>query len=54
MLQAHTTKRGPGQMHVEGTSRNGKRRPAKSKLPHSFAGAKTLRKALLGQLTIRH
>lgn len=49
--EAHTTKKGPGRRHVEGTNRGSTRN--KSDLPSGWAGDKLRRKAMRKLLGVR-
>jgi hypothetical protein len=51
MKEQHTTKKGPGRRHKEGTHRGSLRK--KEDLPREFSGAKLARKAVLSKITLR-
>ena len=49
----HTTKKGPGRRHVEGTYRNGHMHFARAGLPHGNPGDKMLRASVFQRLGMR-
>lgn len=51
MKQKHTTKKGPGRCHVDGTNRGSTR--MKEDAPSGFPGAKLERRAFWKTITLR-